>query len=343
MSISATPPQSSARAADAIVLEGLRKVYGRGENAVVALDGIDMRVPAGAIHGIVGQSGAGKSTLVRCLTALEHPTEGSVWVDGRDVAQLRGAELREARRNIGMVFQHAELLDSLTTACNIAYPLALAGVPHGVRRQRVAELLELVGLADRGHHYPSELSGGQRQRVGIARALADNPPVLLCDEPTSALDADTTRQVLELIRDVRDRYGVTVLIITHEMSVVRSVCDSVTLLEDGRIVEHGTLSEVVADPNSRLARDLVPIPAVNVADHPAENVIDVAFTSHPGEPTGSHVMGLAASLGADVAGGVFETLGTTQIGRLVLTVPPGKARATARALRQDGLHAEVRA
>ena len=234
----------------------------RDGREVRALDGLTLDVPAGSVHGVVGTSGAGKSTLVRCLTALERPTSGEVRVAGQDLTALGARELREARRAIGMVFQHANLLEQRTAAQNIAYPLAMAGVPKGERHETVARMLELVGLADRGSSYPAQLSGGQQQRVGIARALADQPAVLLCDEPTSALDPETTRSILELIRDVRDRLGVTVVIITHEMSVVRAVCDSVSLLEAGRVVESGPIEDVVADVASRLSRELVPAPAV---------------------------------------------------------------------------------
>ena len=210
-----------------IHLTGVRKVYPvKGGNTVVALDGVNLHVARGSIHGIVGRSGAGKSTLIRCLTALERPTEGSVVVDGLDLATLSGKALRDARRRIGMVFQAANLLDARTASDNIGYPLKLAGVPKEQRRERVEELLDLVGLAGRGGSYPSQLSGGQRQRVGIARALADDPAVLLCDEPTSALDTESTAQILALLKQVREIAGVTVVVITHEMAVVREICDS---------------------------------------------------------------------------------------------------------------------
>ena len=232
-------------------------------------------------------------------------------------------------------------------------------------------MLELVGLADRGSSYPAQLSGGQKQRVGIARALADEPAVLLCDEPTSALDPETTRSILDLIRDVRDRLGVTVVIITHEMSVVRRICDSVSLLEAGRIVQSGPIEDVVSDVDSRLSLELVPPPDVpkaarvagstedaedtddqadgaGDADHAGSTdsaesaVIDVALTAHPGEPAAAQVLSLVAEQGADVAGGVFETLGTAQVGRLALTIPADRAQAAVAALREAGITAEVR-
>ena len=336
-----------------IHLTGVRKVYPvKGGNTVVALDGVNLHVARGSIHGIVGRSGAGKSTLIRCLTALERPTEGSVVVDGLDLATLSGKALRDARRRIGMVFQAANLLDARTASDNIGYPLKLAGVPKEQRRERVEELLDLVGLAGRGGSYPSQLSGGQRQRVGIARALADDPAVLLCDEPTSALDTESTAQILALLKQVRDIAGVTVVVITHEMAVVREICDSVTLLDHGAVAQTGTIAEVVSDPASPLARDLVPTPAVEHAPAGADGspgpgvsgtvLLDVVFTSHPGVPTGATVLHLASSMGADVTAGTFESIGDIQVGRLALTVPSYHADSIIEQLRKNSIHAEVR-
>ena len=331
-----------------IDLTGVSKVYPvKNGGQVVALDGVNLHVERGSIHGIVGRSGAGKSTLIRCLTALEKPTDGHIVVDGRDLSALAGADLRAARRRIGMVFQAANLLDARTAAENIGYPLKLAGVPKAKRNQRVDELLELVGLEGRGNSYPSQLSGGQRQRVGIARALADEPAVLLCDEPTSALDTESTAQILALLRRVRDVAGVTVVIITHEMAVVREICDSVTLLGHGQVLQTGSLEEVVADPATPLARELVPMPVVDTADVPADAgsgvvLLDVVFTSHPGVPTGATILHLASSMGADVTAGTFESLGSVQVGRLALTVPAYHADKIIEQLRKNNVHAEVR-
>ena len=336
-----------------IDLTGVSKVYPvKNGGQVVALDGVNLHVDRGSIHGIVGRSGAGKSTLIRCLTALEKPTEGHIVVDGHDLAALSGKPLRAARRRIGMVFQAANLLDARTAAENIGYPLKLAGVPAAQRRARVEELLALVSLEGRGDSYPSQLSGGQRQRVGIARALADEPAVLLCDEPTSALDTESTAQVLSLLREIRDVAGVTVVIITHEMSVVREICDSVTLLGHGQVLQTGTLEEVVADPGTPLARELVPMPLVE-SESTAEDtslagrtknsvLLDVVFTSHPGVPTGATVLRLASSMGADVTAGTFESLGSVQVGRLALTVPAYHADKIIEQLRKNNVHAEVR-
>lgn len=321
-----------------ISLSDLRKVYRtRGDREVVALDGIDLHVPRGEVHGIVGESGAGKSTLIRCLTALEEPSSGTVAIDGVTLTGLGERELRRQRRRIGMVFQHVNLLDARTAAQNVAYPLRVAGVPRAEREQRVAELLTLVGLGDRGDSYPAQLSGGQKQRVGIARALAAEPAVLLCDEPTSALDSDTTRQILQLIRELRDRLGLTVLIITHEMSVVREVCDSVTLLDHGRVAQTGPIAQVAGEHGSRLARSLVPLPPE--PDVAGRTTLELAF----GGGTPAHrVLAAVAALGedADVASGTIETLAGTRVGRLRITVPAtAVAEATAR-LRAEGVHVE---
>lgn len=327
-----------------IDLIGVRKVYPvKGNDDVIALDNVNLTVEQGSIHGIVGQSGAGKSTLIRCLTALETPTEGSIIVDGLDLATLRGRELREARRKIGMVFQAANLLDGRTAAQNIGYPLKLAGVPSAQIDDRVNELLELVGLAGRGDSYPSQLSGGQRQRVGIARALADHPQVLLCDEPTSALDSESTRQILTLLKQVRDIAGVTVVIITHEMGVVREICDSVTLLGRGRVLQSGPMNTVLNDVTSPLARELVPAPSVEEGTIPDDRtLLDATFTSTPGVPTGATVLSLAASMGGDITAGRFESIGDIQVGRLAISVPSYHADKIIQQLRDHHVHAERR-
>jgi len=238
-----------------IEIQGLRKVY---PNGVVALDGVDLTVAAGEILGVIGRSGSGKSTLIRCVNRLEEPTAGTIRVGGEDVTHMRGAQLRATRRRIGMIFQQFNLLNSRTAAENVALPLEIAGVARAERRRRALELLELVGLRERAGSYPAQLSGGQKQRVGIARALASEPSVLLSDEATSALDSETTESVLDLLRRINAELGLTVLLITHEMDVVRRVCDSVALLDDGRVLERGPLGEVVARRGSRLAADLLP-------------------------------------------------------------------------------------
>lgn len=238
-----------------ITTSGLTKVYQSRGREVTALDGVDLHVREGEVYGVIGQSGAGKSSLIRCVNLLERPTTGTVSVDGVDLTALAGRgrragkELREARSRIGMVFQHFNLLSSRTVQGNIELPLEILGISGRERARKAAELLDLVGLADKAKSYPGQLSGGQKQRVGIARALAGDPKVLLSDEATSALDPETTRQILQLLRDLNRRLGLTVLLITHEMDVVKSVCDSAALMKQGRIVESGTVTELLATPD----------------------------------------------------------------------------------------------
>ena len=230
-----------------IALDAVSKRFSDG---TAALDGVTLAVPRGAVFGVIGRSGAGKSTLLRLLNGLERPTSGRVAVDGVDLATLDAAGLRALRRRIGMIFQSFGLLANRTVAGNVALPLELAGVARAERGARVAELLARVGLADKADAYPARLSGGQRQRVGIARALATRPDVLLCDEATSALDPETTRSVLALLGDLNRELGLTIVLITHEMSVVRAVCSHVAVLDRGRLVDSGPLAEVLDGDHS---------------------------------------------------------------------------------------------
>lgn len=224
-----------------IRLENVSKRFGDG---TAALSAIDLEIPRGAIFGIIGRSGAGKSTLLRLINGLEHPSEGNVLVDGALVSRLSESGLRKLRRRIGMIFQSFGLLANRTIAANVALPLELDGVARSDREARVAELLERVGIADKASSYPAELSGGQRQRVGIARALATRPEILLCDEATSALDPETTRSVLALLADLSREMGLTIVLITHEMEVIRAICSHVAVLDHGHLVEVGPVETV---------------------------------------------------------------------------------------------------
>ncbi|WP_263250953.1 methionine ABC transporter ATP-binding protein [Saccharopolyspora rosea] len=241
-----------------ITVENLTKSFPNGGGTLRALDGVSMEVPAGAVCGVVGPSGAGKSTLARCVALLEKPDSGAIRVDGTDLLSLDGKALRAARRQIGVVPQGDSLLRQRTAAGNVALPLEAAGVSAPQRRARVAELLDLVGLTDKSSVYPDQLSGGQRQRIAIARALAAEPSVLLADEPTSALDPTTTDSVLTVLDRARSELGVTVLVVTHDMAVVRRIADDVAVLEQGRVVEHGKVLDLVADPASRIGTTLLP-------------------------------------------------------------------------------------
>lgn len=237
-----------------IVVEGVSKTYANGQPS--ALDNVSLQIADGAIFGIVGRSGAGKSTLLRCLNLLERPTSGRILLDGQDLTRLNDKQLRQHRQRIGMIFQGFNLLHSRNVADNVAVPLEIANVPKAERAVRVSELLALVGLSDKAQAFPSQLSGGQKQRVGIARALAARPAYLLSDEATSALDPETTASILELLRDINRQLGVTIVLITHELEVVKAICDSAVSLADGRVVESGTLLQLQSDPSSRLGRSL---------------------------------------------------------------------------------------
>jgi D-methionine transport system ATP-binding protein len=247
-----------------VELEGVRKSYGAGPDSVQALAGVDLRIARGSIHGIIGFSGAGKSTLLRCISRLEQPDAGRVIVAGSDLAHLEGKCLREARRQIGVVFQQLHLLSSRTVAANVGLPMALAGRPRNEISRRVGELLKWFGLSDKAKHYPAQLSGGQRQRVAVARALALQPAVLLTDEPTSALDPETTASVLALLQRVRRDFDVTILLITHELDAVRAICDRVAVLDAGRVMEEGPTEQVLLRPQSGAAKRLVRKDSVGV-------------------------------------------------------------------------------
>ena len=240
-----------------IEIKNLCKTFGSGDGAVHALEDVSLSIEAGEIFGIIGVSGAGKSTLVRCMNLLERPTAGSVTVNGAELCRLTDKELRRARRDIGMIFQSFNLLMQRNALANVRFPLELAGVPKREADKRAQELLELVGLGDRAGAYPAQLSGGQKQRVAIARALATNPKVLLCDEATSALDPTTTESILELLRDLNRRLGVTVVVITHEMRVVERICSRVAIIADSRIAELGPVQEVFLHPQTEAAKRLV--------------------------------------------------------------------------------------
>ncbi|MFS2110231.1 methionine ABC transporter ATP-binding protein [Sphingomonas sp. Sphisp140] len=237
-----------------IRLENVHKAFANGH---AALAGVDLEVSRGEVFGIIGRSGAGKSTLVRLLNGLERPSAGSVAIDGTDVASLSGEGLRTLRRRVGMIFQNFGLLSARTVFDNVALPLRIAGADKARIAERVPELLARVGLADHGAKYPAQLSGGQKQRVGIARALATGPDILLCDEATSALDPETTRSILALIADLNRELGLTIVLITHEMEVVRQVCDRVAVLHAGRVVETGSVAQVFLDPRAAETRAML--------------------------------------------------------------------------------------
>ncbi|KAB7707016.1 ATP-binding cassette domain-containing protein [Bacillus aerolatus] len=240
-----------------ISIANVKKVFSTKNGKVTAVDHIDLTIDKGEIFGVIGYSGAGKSTLIRMLNGLETPSSGSVVVAGREVSKIRGNELRRARQEIGMIFQHFNLLWSRTVRENIAFPLEIAEVSKLERDQKVDELIKLVGLEGREDSYPSQLSGGQKQRVGIARALANDPKVLLCDEATSALDPQTTDSILDLLVDINKRLGLTIVLITHEMHVIRKICHRVAVMEEGRVVELGPVLDVFKSPEQPITKRFV--------------------------------------------------------------------------------------
>ncbi|MDV2684170.1 methionine ABC transporter ATP-binding protein [Alkalihalophilus lindianensis] len=276
-----------------ISLQSIRKRFETKNGPVHAVDGVDLTIAEGEIFGVIGYSGAGKSTLIRMLNMLERPTEGDVTVAGKKLSALSTKELRRARQEIGMIFQHFNLLWSRTVRDNIAFPLEIAGVAKREREKRVNELIELVGLKGRGDSYPSQLSGGQKQRVGIARALANNPKVLLCDEATSALDPKTTDSILDLLVDINEKLGLTIVLITHEMHVIRKICHQVAVMEAGKVVEQGPVLDVFRKPKEEMTKEFVKqitepeetTDAIKqmLADHPEGHIVQLTFVGEEAE------------------------------------------------------------
>ncbi|AEH49413.1 methionine ABC transporter ATP-binding protein [Parageobacillus thermoglucosidasius] len=240
-----------------IEFRNVSKIFKSKTRTVEALKNINLTVEKGDIFGVIGFSGAGKSTLLRMVNLLEKPTSGQIFVDGQDLSKLSEKELRQAKKNIGMIFQHFNLLRSKTVFDNVAMPLKLRKTPKSVIEERVNELLRFVDLSDKANSYPNQLSGGQKQRVGIARALATNPSILLCDEPTSALDPQTTTSILQLLKRVNQEYDVTILIITHEMEVIKQICNRVAVMQNGEIIEEGTILDIFSKPKTETARNFV--------------------------------------------------------------------------------------
>ena len=332
-------PDSAPAKVDAMVrFEGVEKTYPayRGKPSVRALQGIDFAIPRGSITGVIGRSGAGKSSLVRLINGLEKPTTGRVEVDGRDISALSGRELRLAQRSIGMIFQHFNLLSSRTAAANIALPLEIAGWSKADIAVRVAELLDLVGISDKHDRYPSELSGGQKQRIGIARALATRPNVLLSDEATSALDPQTTRAILDLLANINLELGVTIILITHEMSVVRQLAKEVVVIEAGDVVESGNVADIFTHPKHEVTQtflaevlgDAIPVSlASRLQQQPLPHGQTVIRVQVRGTIAGDTVVArLARELSIDVAllAGKIDEIGGQHVGTLTLGIPGGE-------------------
>ena len=311
-----------------IEIQHLTKTFTTAGWTTEALKDVSLTIPDGEIYGIIGMSGAGKSTLVRSINMLERPTSGKIVIDGRDMAALSEAELRAARRDITMIFQGFNLLMQRTCQRNVAFPLELAGMKRGDAMKRAAELLELVGLGDKLKNYPSQLSGGQQQRVAIARALATKPKILLCDEATSALDPQSTQSILGLIRDIHDRLGITVIVITHQMSVVEQICTRVAILDGGEVAEEGKVSEVFAAPQSQAAKRLVYPEGYEqpVVRFDEGKMLRVVFNGAKATKTPLIAqMALDCGITASILGASTKGIGEKAYGNMLLGIPGGDA------------------
>lgn len=317
-----------------IEIKHLSKTFGVSGGTVDALKDITLTIPDGEIYGIIGMSGAGKSTLVRCISMLERPTSGEVLIDGKSMTELSQRELREKRRDITMIFQGFNLLMQRNCLKNVCFPLELAGVKKADAEKRAAELLELVGLGDKFKSYPAQLSGGQQQRVAIARALATHPEILLCDEATSALDPQTTQSILSLIRDIHDRLGITVIIITHQMSVVEQICTRVAILDGGEVAEEGTVSDVFSSPKSEAAKRLVYPEGYQNPVMSGEDgaVIRVVFNGANATETPLIAkMAMEENIAASILSASTRSIGDKAYGNMLLGISGGKEQ-TQRAL-----------
>ena len=328
-----------------IQLEKVSKFFHTGSGEVHAVKEVSLHIEQGEVFGIIGFSGAGKSTLVRCINLLERPTKGTVIVDGTELTRLDEKQLREVRRKIGMIFQHFNLLRSRTVYDNIAFPLKKSSLSKEEKHKKILSLLELVGLSDKKDAYPSQLSGGQKQRVAIARALANDPKVLLCDEATSALDPQTTKSILYLLKQVNEKLGITIVVITHEMAVVKDICDRVAIMELGRVVEEGFTEDVFVHPRETVTKDFI-----NTANNidkiyeliqqesndltklqDGEKIVMLTYSANnAGEPVLSYLVE-SSGVKANIIYGNIDILKGKSIGKLVVTLS-GKAENIEKAL-----------
>ncbi len=309
-----------------IHLEGISKSFPQKRGSLEVLKDIDLKIEKGEVFGIIGLSGAGKSTLVRCINLLERPTKGRVYLDGAELTCLPEKELRQQRHSMGMIFQQFHLLMQRTALENVCFPLEIAGVPKEKARARAEELLDLVGLGERLGAYPSQLSGGQKQRVAIARALATEPKVLLCDEATSALDPNTTAGVLRLLKDINERLGITIVVITHEMSVIQEICNRVAIIDDGQIAEMGGVEKIFRAPKTQAGRELVYHEGTNreAIEGPMENCYRVVFRGGiSGEPILGGMM-LECNAVANILSGNTRMLDGRVYGQMMIQLPEDK-------------------
>ena len=314
-----------------IELRHLSKTFGSNDGAVEALKDVSIEIEKGDIFGIIGLSGAGKSTLVRCINLLEKPTAGEVLLNGRDLLQLSEKELRKTRQSISMIFQGFNLLMQRTALDNICFPLELQGMSKTAARKRAAELLAVVDLPDKADAYPVQLSGGQKQRVAIARALASDPQVLLCDEATSALDPKTTQSILELLKDLNRKLGVTVVVITHEMRVVEQICSRVAILDHGEVQESGLVSEVFSNPKTEAGRRLVMPEGEKIHVLPQNRLVRLVFNGAAADEPIISTLAIEQGIRLNIQSADTHSIGEKTFGNMVLGLPEDETEA-ARAL-----------
>ncbi len=308
-----------------IELKNVSKHFETATGTVEAVDNVSLTIEKGDIFGIIGLSGAGKSTLVRCINLLERPTDGQVLFEGVDMCTLSPKELREKRRKVTMIFQGFNLLSQRTALKNVCYPMEISGVPKAKQLEKAKELLEIVGLSDRLDSYPAQLSGGQKQRVAIARALATDPDVLLCDEATSALDPNTTRAILALLKEINEKLGVTIIVITHEMKVVEQICNKVAVLDRGRVAEVGDVKEVFLSPKSEIARDLILPKGGASASFEGGRIIRLVFDGQAsGEPVVANIC-LECRAAVNIMGADTKDIGGKAYGQILLQLPDESA------------------
>ena len=322
-----------------IRIVGLSKIFSDAENRVVALNDISLTVHEKEIYGIVGMSGAGKSTLIRCINRLDTPNAGQVIYRGQDVLKMDRNTLLQTRRKMGMIFQQFNLLMQRSVGQNVRYPLEISGVPSARANERVRELLEIVGLQDKADAYPAQLSGGQRQRVAIARALASNPEVLLCDEATSALDPMTTQSILALLQDINRRLGITIVLITHEMAVIRQICDRVAILDGGEVVEEGTVDEVFLHTQSEAGKRLFGVLPEEAKDDPGIPALRIIFDGAAAEKPIISRLSLETNVAVNILSANMNHLAGKMYGQMLIEKPLDEQdkNAVIRFLTEQGL------
>lgn len=339
-----------------ITLEHVSKTFTTKSGYVHAVRDVSLQIDEGEIYGIIGFSGAGKSTLVRCINLLERPEAGNVIVDGRELLKLDASQLRESRKKIGMIFQHFNLMRLRTVAQNVAFPLKKSGLSKEEIARKVKELLELVDLSEKANVYPSQLSGGQKQRVAIARALANDPKVLLCDEATSALDPQTTHSILKLIKDINQKLNLTVVLITHEMGVVKEICDRVAVMEDGRIVEEGSIVDIFTHPQAKMTKSFIAststtdriydlIEEGHTLTELGEDEVIVSLKYDASNATQALISEISRTYDVDcnIIFGNIEVVKDTPIGTLIVVLKgdPEKRKAAFDCIKRHGVETEV--